>query len=181
MVEGHCRSSPRLGFAYYYCYYGHNQDESSHFLRWVIGQLCRQSSKIPEELDDLHKSGRVPALPSLLSVLHSIVGAFDKVYIVLDAVDESMPRAGLLRVIRDLSTDSRFSSLGLVVSSREYIDIEQVLEVFSVRISMSNAFVEEDIRTLVRSTVQSNAKYQRWPKHLKNEMEDTIPRKAKGM
>ena len=106
---------------------------------------------------------------------------FERVYIVLDAVDESMPRADLLRVIRDLSTDTRFSALSLLVTSRQYIDIEQVLEACSIPITMSNPFVEEDIWTLVHSTVQSDARYQRWPEDLRREMQDTIPKRAKGM
>ncbi|KAF2449270.1 hypothetical protein P171DRAFT_480367 [Karstenula rhodostoma CBS 690.94] len=45
-IENYCTASSsgssKLGHAYYYCYFGHNQDEASHFLRWIIGQLCRQ-------------------------------------------------------------------------------------------------------------------------------------------
>ena len=184
-IEKHCNSSStnksKLGHAYYYCYFGHNQDESSHFLRWIIGQLCRQSTRVPEKLQDIYKSGKAPTLSSLLSVLHITMEGFERVYLVLDAVDESMPRADLLRVIRDLSTDARFTTLSLVVTSRQYIDIEQVLEVCSIPITMSNPFVEEDIRTVVHSTVQSDARYQRWPEDLICELQDTIPKKAKGM
>jgi hypothetical protein len=184
-IEKHCSSSSsvnlRLGHAYYYCYFGHNQDESPHFLRWIIGQLCRQSNQVPKELQNIYKSGKSPTLSSLLSVLHSVLRQFKRVYLVLDAVDESMPRADLLRVIRDLSTDIRFSSLGLVVTSRQYVDIEQVLESCSISITMSNPFVEEDIRALVHSTVRSDARYQPWPEDLKCELQDTIPQRAKGM
>ena len=109
------------------------------------------------------------------------MGMFERVYVVLDAVDESMPRADLLRVIRDISTDARFSSLGLIVTSRQYIDIEQIIEECSVPITMSNQFVEEDIGTLVQSTVQLDARYQQWSEELRRELQDTIPKKAKGM
>lgn len=184
-IEKHCKSLSRknsmLGSAYYYCYFGRNQDESSHFLRWVIGQLCRQANKLPEELQDDYKSGRTPTFRSLLLILQTVLNNFERVYVVLDAVDESMPRKDLLRVIRNLSTDTRFSNLGLMITSREYIDIEEELETCSIPISMSNLFVEEDIRTLVKSTVQSDTKYQRWPEDLKWEMQDTIPKRAKGM
>ncbi|KAF1850095.1 uncharacterized protein K460DRAFT_300801, partial [Cucurbitaria berberidis CBS 394.84] len=184
-IEKHCASSStdsaRFGHAYYYCYFGHNQDEASHFLRWIIVEISRQSTKVPEDLQIMYKSGKTPNLSSLLSILHSIIKGFERVFIVLDAVDESMPRADLLRVIRDLSTDARFSSIGLLVTSREYIDIEQVLEGCSIPITMSNPFVEEDIGTLVHSTVQSDPRYQRWPDDLRRELQATIPKKAKGM
>lgn len=184
-IEKHCTSSSnessKLGHAYYYCYYGHNQDESSHFLRWIISQLSRQSAKVPEELQNLYKSGKIPKISSLLSVLHSVMGGFERVYVILDAVDESVPRKDLLRVIRDLSTEARFTALGLLVTSRQYVDIEQILEAFSIPINMSNQFVEEDIGALVRSTIQSDEKYRRWPEDLRCEMQDLIPKKAQGM
>jgi hypothetical protein len=184
-IKKHCTSSSsessKLGHAYYYCYFDHDQDESSHFLRWIISQLSRQSKRVPGELQDIYKSGRSPSLPSLLSVLQTAIEEFERVYIVLDAVDESMPREDLLRVIRDLSKDARFSALSLLATSREYVDIEQILESCSIPISMSNQFVEEDIGTLVRSTVQSDKRYGRWPDDLRIEMQDLIPKKAQGM
>ena len=173
--------SSKLGHAYYYCYFGHNQDESSHFLRWIIGQLCRQSTNVPDKLHDVYRSGQAPSLSSLLDILHNVLEGFERVYVVLDAVDESIPRADLLRVIRDLSTDTRFSNLGLLVTSRQYIDIEQVLEACSIPITMSNSFVEEDIGVLVQSTIQSSVTFQRWPEDLRNEMQERIPKQAKGM
>ena len=184
-VEKHCASfsseNSKLGHAYYYCYFGHNQDETSHFLQWIIGQLCRQSTTLPEKLQNVYKSGKTPSLSGLLSILHSTMEGFERVYLILDAVDESMPREDLLRVIRDLSTDTRFSTLGLLVTSRRYIDIEEVLESCSIPITMSNSFVEEDIGTLVRSTVRSDARYQRWPEDLICELQDTVPKRANGM
>ena len=184
-IEKYCTSSSsessRLGRAYYYCYFGHNQDEASHFLRWIIGQLCRQSAALPENLQNVYKSGKTPTLSCLLSILHSTMEGFERIYLVLDAVDESMPREDLLRVVQDLSTDTRFSTLSLLVTSRRYIGIEEALESCSIPITMSNSFVEEDIGTLVRSTVRSDARYQRWPEDLICEMQDTIPKRANGM
>lgn len=183
VIEMHCKSSSnqKLGHAYYYCYFGHNQDESSHFLRWIIGQLCRQAKRIPENLYDIYNSGKEPSLSALLSALQTALEVFERVYIVLDAVDESMPREDLLRVIRDISTDARFSNLSLLVTSRQYIDIEQIMAACSIPINMSNSFVEEDIGTLVRSVVQSDARYQRWPENLRLEVQITIPKRAEGM
>jgi len=171
----------KLGHVYYYCYFGHNQDESSHFLRWIIGQLCRQSTNVPHELQNIYRSGKEPSLSSLLDILHCLLEQFERVYVVLDAVDESIPRADLLRVIRDLSTDARFLTLGLLVTSRQYIDIEQALEACSTLITMSNPFVEEDIGIFVQSTIQSSVTFQRWPEDLRNEMQERIPKQAKGM
>ncbi|CAO2647508.1 Nn.00g084300.m01.CDS01 [Neocucurbitaria sp. VM-36] len=143
-VEEHCKSSSndtsQFGHAYYYCYFGHDQDESSHFLRWIIGQLCRQSERVPEELHDMYNSGKAPTPSSLLSILPCAMARFKRVYIVLDAIDESMPRGDLLRVIHVLATAEIFASLSLLVTSRHYIDIVQVLETCSIPITMANPF-----------------------------------------
>ncbi|KAF2108168.1 hypothetical protein BDV96DRAFT_692846 [Lophiotrema nucula] len=182
-IQKHCTSSSskslKLGHAYYYCYFGHNQNEASHFLGWMIGQLCRQSGRVPEELQKAYKSRRSPTLSSLLAILHSTLGAFERVYVVLDAVDESLSRADLLSVIGNLSTDPRFSCLGLIVTSRVYIDIERVMKTCSVQITMSNPFVKEDIGTFVQSTLNSDARYQRWPEDLRLEVQHETTKRAK--
>jgi len=136
---------------------------------------------VPDELQDVYTSGQDPSLSSLLDILHNVLEEFERVYIVLDAVDESIPRADLLRVIRDITTDTRFSTLGLLVTSRQYIDIEQVLEACSTPITMSNSFIEDDIGILVQSTIQSSVTFQRWPEDLRHEMQERIPKQAKGM
>ena len=136
---------------------------------------------MPDELQDVYTSGQDPSLSSLLDILHNVLEEFERVYIVLDAVDESIPRADLLRVIRDITTDTRFSTLGLLVTSRQYIDIEQVLEACSTPITMSNSFIEDDIGILVQSTIQSSVTFQRWPEDLRHEMQERIPKQAKGM
>ncbi|KAF2006078.1 hypothetical protein P154DRAFT_482839, partial [Amniculicola lignicola CBS 123094] len=184
-VAKHCDSlsseHAKFGHAYYYCYFGHNQDEATHFVRWVVGQLCRQSGKVPKELHEVHKSGKNPDMSSLLSILGTTLQAFERVYIVLDAVDESKPRTELLTVIRNLSTDARLSSLALVATSRRYKEIVDVMKTCSTPISMSNPLVQEDIGVLVRSTVQADLRYKEWPEELRREMQETIPKRAKGM
>lgn len=126
-------------------------------------------------------SGKSPDISSLLSVLETAVKGFERFFVVLDAVDESMPRDDLLRVIRDLAIDARFSGISLLVTSRQYIDIESVMETCSTSINMSNQFIEYDIRMLVKSTVDSDKMYQKWPEDLKHELIDIVPKKAKGM
>ena len=182
-IKKHCDQLPRGNstYAYYYCYFGHNQDESIPLLRWVIGQLSRQAESVPYRIYELYKRGGEPSLVELLESLEAVLQDFDSAYIVIDAVDESSPRSDLLKIIRDLATDSRFSKVQVLVTSREYVDIERVMECISVSVSMSNELVEEDIRSFVRSSLRSNFKFQRWPTNLLTEVEDAVSTKAKGM
>lgn len=182
-VSKYCESldKPRVVEVYYYCYHGHNQDEAVPFLRWTISRLCRESQYVPQRLRRLYRRGGQPSLEDLLSVLEDILTEFDTVYIMLDAVDESFPREDLLRVLRDLATDMRFHKIQLLVTSREYVDIENILKTVSSSISMSNAFVEHDIKVYVRSELSRNSKFKHWSTLLIDEIVEALGSKAKGM
>lgn len=182
-IKQHCDQlqNENVALVYYYCYFGHNQDEAVPFLRWLINQLCRWADLIPGKVYKIYKHGSEPSLVELLGALEEILNKFEIVYVVVDAIDESSPRDDLLKVLRDLATDSRFKNLQLLASSREYIDIETIMGDFSVSVSMANPFVEEDIRVYVRSTIQLNSKFRRWPQDLVDEIEDALTKGASGM
>ncbi|KAF5251072.1 hypothetical protein FANTH_3834 [Fusarium anthophilum] len=184
-VQGHCKrvsteNTPCTSI-YYYCYFGHHQDEAGPFLRWVITQLSRQAGVVSTLIHDLFRRGGEPSIPELFNALEQILRVFSCAYIVIDAVDESDPRDELLEVIRTLVTEPRFSNLQVLVTSREYIDIERAMEKVSVSVPMANELVEQDIRLHVQSVLRSNPKLRCWPEDLLIEVEDAVSTKAKGM
>jgi hypothetical protein len=180
-VKPHCGSTQASTYSYYYCYFGHNQDEASPFLRWTIAQLCRQANCVPELVYKLYKQGGKPSLTELMLALEVSLNSFDIAYIVVDALDESKPREDLQRVIPDYATDSGFAKIHCIVTSRKYIDIEQSLEPISRSIAMSNAFVEDDTRKHVHSALHAWSRFQRWPTDLLTEVEDAVVHGSKGM
>jgi hypothetical protein len=183
-IHSHCKALPekRCTHIYYYCYFGHNQDEAGPFLRWVINRLCRESDAMPSRVYDMFKHGGTPSLVGLLDALELILSAsFDTVYITIDAIDESIPRTNFLKLLRDLATDARFEKIQLLTTSRQYLDIETVMKEVSVEISMSNPLVDEDIRTYVKSQLHTLPKFKRWSSDLLVEAEQALMSKAKGM
>jgi hypothetical protein len=167
---------------YYYCYYGHNQDETAAILKWTITQLCRQTDHIPENVWNIYKTGQEPPISELLDALETILSSLNHAYIFLDAIDESLqPRSKILDVIKTLAIDPRFEKIQLLVTSREYLDIESILSSISTPVSMENDLIQEDIRIYVRSSLQQNRRFSSWPNFLKTEVEDTIATSAKGM
>src|SRR5207245_11314835 len=68
----------------------------------------------------------------------------------LDAIDESMPRMDILKILRDLITDPRFPKIRVLATSREYPDIEESMKGISASISMMNPLLDEDIRLFVQ-------------------------------
>ncbi|PMD32285.1 hypothetical protein L207DRAFT_640105 [Hyaloscypha variabilis F] len=171
----------KYGLSYYYCYFGHNQEEAAPMLRWFLDQLCRQAGCIPAFLFQLYQDGREPSLTELLACLEALISNYDRVFFIVDAVDESKPREDTLRVLRDLVTDARFNKIQLLVTSRLYIDIEQVLEELSVSVSMSNPEVTADIGRFVQASMQSNPKFRRWEPELLKETQEALTIGAKGM
>ncbi|KAF5667413.1 hypothetical protein FDENT_12143 [Fusarium denticulatum] len=184
-IQAHCNKlstsdSPYVS-AYYYCYFGHHQDETAPFLQWVITQLSRVGSVVSTFMHDLFKRGTEPSVSELLGALEQLLQLFSRVYIVIDAVDESDPRDELLEVIQTLVTDQRFCNVQILVTSREYIDIERVMENVSVSVPMANELVERDIRLHIRSILRSNPKFRCWPNDVLIEVEDAVSKKANGM
>jgi len=184
-IEEHCRAEHggKSVSVYYYCYFGHDQDEAGPLLRWLIGQLCRRRDRAPTILHEVYRQGRQPDLPELLSSLEACLNDFERVYFFIDAVDESKPREDLLKVLRDLATDPRFQKMQLLITSREYLDIETVLRDISQPISMNNDLVAEDIRRHVRAALQptANRRFKHWPQSLLAEAEEALSTRAKGM
>ena len=171
----------RNAYVYYYCYFGHNTDEALPFLTWIVRQLSRTAETIPAKLYKLYKRGEGPSLMDLLYVLEEMVEAFDRVYVILDAIDESIPRMDLLKILRDLITDPRFSKIRVLATSREYIDIEESMKGISTPISMSNPLLDEDIRLFVQAQLRKHPKFRLWPTSVRDEALEALSTKAKGM
>ncbi|KAM0798578.1 hypothetical protein BDR22DRAFT_858945 [Usnea florida] len=182
-VKQHCDQlqDGKAACVYYYCYHGHGQDETLPFLRWLVNQLCRRANVVPGSVYKMYKYGGEPSLVELLNALEEVLQKFEAAYVIVDAIDESNPREDLLKVFRDLATDLRFAKIQLLASSREYIDIERVMQDFSVSLSMANNFVQEDIRIHVRHRLESNPKLTRWPQDLLDEVEEAVSTGARGM
>jgi len=171
----------RTTCVYYYCYHGHNQDESVPFLRWLVSQLLREADTVPTLAWKAYTGSREPDTALLLDVLHVTLDFFDLVYVAIDALDESQSRQNLLSVLNVLVTDPRFWKIQLLATSREYSDIKLKMGRFSQSLSMSNCFVEADIRIYVAAKIMAEAKFQRWPSDLRTDVEATLSTGAKGM
>jgi len=166
---------------YYYCRFSRSQDESAPLLRWMIAQLCRFTKAIPSELIRFHDHAHTPSTTLLLELLESMLLDVDVVYLIVDAVDKSIPRHDLLKVLRNFITDHRFDRIRLLATSREYYDIETCFSGISVPVSMDNPVVQDDIRRYVHSSLLSNPKFKNWTPELRDETEVALSKRAKGM
>ncbi|KAI0126172.1 hypothetical protein BJ170DRAFT_597396 [Xylariales sp. AK1849] len=179
--QSHCKSIGRSQVAcvYYYCSYRNNQDEAPSLLKWLICQLCRQTSLMPTVLDDIYGRNEDPDINVLKTALHAILEKMETVYFLVDAVDESRPRQELLLLLEDLATDSRFQRLRILATSRRYLEIESVLSRLTVPVSMSNTEVDQDIRKFVSSEL--NRRCTGWRATYKPSILDRLVENAQGM
>jgi Cdc6-like AAA superfamily ATPase len=126
-LKRHCKSdATRLtACAYYYCHFSRSQDETSHFLRWVINQVCRQSDSLPMEVRQLYKESGQPSTESLLVALSAATCDLERIYVVIDALDESSDRHRLLGGLRRIINGDEFANLRILGASRKEIDIQK--------------------------------------------------------
>jgi Cdc6-like AAA superfamily ATPase len=171
----------KVACLYYYCYFGHNQNEAPPFIKWAIGRLSRDAKLVPPLLYELWQDDSEPSLADLLRVLEELIRGYDRIYIVVDAVDESNERHDLLRILRDLATDFRFQNVSILATSREYTDIEDVLLNFSARISMRNPLLDQDIKRYVESELRRHPTMSTWPADIQHEVLEALSAKANGM
>jgi hypothetical protein len=172
------------GWCYYYCYHGRNQDETTHFLRWIINQLTRQAGVISPELNSLYQDGEEPNVLCLMKALEGSLTMFESVFIVVDALDESQDRQKIIGTLQQLSSEFRFNKIQLLVTSRDEIDIRRELVDLSVSMSLSNEYVDADIRTYIHAALHSlskNSKFKSWSDTLRDEVEEALVKGAKGM
>lgn len=181
-MNAQCKSlgSNDVACVYYYCYFGRAQDETSHLLRWTINQLTRRSLFIPNEIVDCFSAGQEPSVPTLVVALSSLVRKFQKIYLLVDALDESLERSNLLDLLLTLAGPG-FQNISLLAMSREEIDIKAAIGHTSQSISLSNPFVDDDIRTYVRNQLKKHRKLRTLESPLQTEIETALVEGAKGM
>jgi Cdc6-like AAA superfamily ATPase len=180
-VRNLCEQTEGSACAFYYCYFARNQDETNHFLRWIIHELCRSIGGIPQVVRNNHASRGNLSRWTLVSMLETVAGYFSHVYITIDALDESADREQILAFLRTVITNPHLKHIHLLATSRKELDIDRALSPISVSLSLSNPYVDEDIRTYVKGRLLESSKFARWPESLKAETETALIKGAKGM
>lgn len=112
--------------------------------------------------------------------LSSLVKKFRKIYLLIDALDESLERHNILDLLLTLAGPS-FENINLLVMSREEMDIRIAIESAAKSISLSNPYVDEDIRIYVRNQLNTHRRLSVLEPTLRKEIENALVQGAKGM
>ncbi|KAG8531224.1 uncharacterized protein KY384_004582 [Bacidia gigantensis] len=175
-------SSSEIGLAYFYLSYADIPKQTVYgVLSSLILQLSCQSDSIAlNELYTNYLAGSPPDY-ALAFALRTVIKKFKNIYIVIDALDESSvgpQRDALCKVINQIR---QWDSLHLIITSRDYPDIREMLEVLPEHdVSLQNEDVAADIKKYIRDQLRFGLKLKKWKK-FHSEIADVLSKGAGGM
>ncbi|RMZ89129.1 hypothetical protein DV736_g3648, partial [Chaetothyriales sp. CBS 134916] len=157
-----------VGIAFFYFTFNNEskQDESA-MLRALLLQLSSQRPDSLTELAQLYSSYSTGPPPPTVLIDHirHLIQKFDKVYIVLDALDESprpRKRDGVLRVVKEMRK-WLLPGLHLLVTSRDELDIRTSLDPRrDTEEIMKNTKINQDISDFISSKLTSDPDLLEW-------------------
>jgi hypothetical protein len=165
---------------------GGQQHPQTHdsFLRSLIRQLAGQCEAFPEALHGLYtrcfKTGTQPSTESLQDTLLQILGSFNQIYVVVDALDECNDREDILDWIEQMASKTSIG-LRLLVTSREEEDIaEQLRPLDPYHVEMRSDTILRDIEMYLDHILQGDRKFNRWTSE-KGEIKKRLLDSADGM
>ncbi|KAL1966043.1 hypothetical protein VTN77DRAFT_4983 [Rasamsonia byssochlamydoides] len=176
--------------AFYYFDFNDSQKQRVQpMLKSIIAQLSRQCQNVPSALELLFSScgdgSREPSTEALLSTLLGMIPDYPEVYLVLDALDESVERQDLLDVLEQLASPQA-KNFHILVTSRAEHDIESTLRPLLAQnfiVSFQTLLVNEDIRRYIRHRWSNDRILKRWrgDDSIREEVEDALMEKANGI
>ncbi|PTB55273.1 hypothetical protein M431DRAFT_554495, partial [Trichoderma harzianum CBS 226.95] len=150
-------------------------------LRNLLKQLAQKRPSLPACVSALYKQGidqgTSPSLEAISLALQTVVGDYSKVFIIVDALDES-PNASRNRFLAEILNLRHKLTVNIFATSRHNTDIASWFE--------GGAFIEiyaqeEDIREYLSGNMHLLPDFVRNDERLKNEIEKTIVSSVQGM
>jgi len=184
-MELRLRRMPNVAIAYFYFDFRDNDKRKiSGMLQSCLAQLAAKSTTFPVTVEALYKKcnlgSQQPTQGDLRSALSSVVGGFDRVFLVLDALDECSEWNQFTGLF-NMSNEWR-DNLHLLMLSRREFDIERALEPYHpVKIHIDQSQLDADVRLHVKSRLKNDIQFSVVPKDLKDHIEDTLVEQAGGM
>ena len=185
---------PRIRLAYWYFSVNDaNRRSLQNLVRALLTQLCPTSAAPPAllRLWDANRNGReAPQISDSIQTLSqtlmevSMEEARPSFYIIIDALDESneAERAEIMDMLRRIILLDIDIHL-LVISRSNTVGVEQglqdVVKLFNVVIERQHA--DEDILTHITERLRDDDDLNKWPAHLRKQIEEALVANAAGM
>ena len=162
------------------------------YIRLALKQLCRTMQSLPPELQELYVqhdgNDSQPKYAELKAVFLAVIKQFDRIFFVLDALDECTldQRKDLCEFILSIAgTTSNQGIVKLFIASRKVPDIERAFQQKSIpTIEVEAAKVNSDIELYVRAQIElrlQNGSLRLRDMALKDKILSVLTTKAGGM
>lgn len=182
----HMKDTCSVGVAFFYFSFNDQSKQNNHGMLCAL--LLQLSSQTPDGETGLKKlyeaqNSSTPTVNVLLDALRVVLSRFDKVFILLDAIDES-PREGERESVLegiDIIRKWDLPSLHLLVTSRNEFDIRESFKPsLDEDLSMKNEEVDRDISNFISDQLKDDKKLQRW-KAFHGEIQEKLTQRAQGV
>jgi Cdc6-like AAA superfamily ATPase len=157
-------------------------------IRSLIKQLSEQLPYTSEALESIFSSctngNRTPTTKALRTCLGQLIGEFNHVFVILDALDECADQDELMDSLQEIVTRD-LQMLHVLATSRKEKEIEDGFEPILTedqKVYIQSNLINEDIRAYIYARLQTDKKLKRWQKDEYSRMiEMTLMEKADGM
>jgi len=198
------RPSSRSAVIYFYFDFRDQQKiKASDMIASLIRQLCSMNQESADIINVLYTSkceeGTTrPTIEQLKSTFQEMLSKFEKVFLVIDALDESSERLQLMETLAEIS-GWQAASLNVLITSRREGGIndtlEDVIQNDEARIPIREENTNEDIDTWMQEQLQAPLgklykKFKKWhdpqdpkktPKRIMEEITEKLKQQASGM
>ena len=185
-LSRYCQQAPQTALTYFYFDFNDTgKRDTTSLIRSLITQLSAQCDTIPLPLLELYNSQpdgtKVIDEENLLGALRNLVLIFHNVYVVLDALDESVDCEEILHFI-NLIHGWDLSRLHLLVTSRQLADIEESLtNLVTEKICLQDSEVNEDIILYVADKLENDKSLSSFPPDIRFQIQKRLLEGQDGM
>ena len=184
-VEAACAMNSRQMYAYFYFDFNDSSKRTvTGMLRSMIYQLSVPS--LPPDVDKLYEQcsegTREPGRAALVETLISTLTLAERMFLIMDALDECLERDELGKVIGQI-LNVQSNRIALLTTSRKELDLESAL-----RDTMENITdlkkgdgVAHDICLHVEQCLHGDKRLKKWPPKIKEEIQTALVNGAHGM
>ena len=122
-----------------------------------------------------------PSDETLYEVLRQFISTFQKAYILIDALDESLDRAKIMELVETIHGWDLEQCHLLVTSRKEQLIVESMASTKPMEVDMAQMPVDIDIEKYIDFHLHSSSELRRWSSDEKASIRHVLLGKAKGM
>ncbi|KAK1655916.1 hypothetical protein BDP81DRAFT_456712 [Colletotrichum phormii] len=175
---------PRVGIAYTYCNFKDTERQDCHdLLSSLAKQLAQSLSTIPPRLEELYsthqKRNTFRSKQETIEMLQTIASCYDRVFVVIDALDEC-ERNARLDFLPEVFRLQQVSQVNIFATIRDIPEIIQAAE-FANSIAVEIRATEEDVMRYVSGRMTHMQSFVRGNLDMQKEIRKVIVMKVNGM